>query len=94
MERKKSIILFVHLQTYKFQFYFTGLQTFADELTKYVSNIDAVLQDFGQPIFYETPKFHTSLLWCLPLTNQENNCQHNEDATNIEILEKRLPIIF
>ena len=28
------------------------------------------------------------------MTNQENNCQHNEDATKIEILEKRLNILI
>ena len=28
------------------------------------------------------------------MTYQENNCQHNEDATKIEILEKRLNILI
>ena len=28
------------------------------------------------------------------MTNQENNCLHNEDRTKIEILEKRLNILI
>lgn len=73
---------------------FIGLQTFADELSKYVSNIDGVLQDFGQPIFYETPKFHTSLLWCLPFDNEENNLSMHQDSNKVNITEKKLDVII
>jgi len=73
---------------------FIGLQTFADELSKYVSNIDGVLQDFGQPIFYQTPKFHTSLLWCLPFDYEENDLSINQDCNKVNIIEKRFDVII
>ena len=71
-----------------------GLQTFADEFTKYVSIIDGVLQEFGQPIFYETPKFHTSLLWCLPISNEENRILQNQDSHEIDSNEERFEVII
>jgi len=73
---------------------FIGLQTFADELSKYVSNIDGVLQDLGQPIFYEIPKFHTSLLWCLPFDYEANNFSKNQDSNKVNIIEKRFDVII
>ena len=53
-----------------------------------------MLQDFGQPIFYETPKFHTSLLWCLPFDNEENNFSINRDNNKVNIIEKRFDVII
>ena len=53
-----------------------------------------MLQDFGQPIFYETPKFHTSLLWCLPFDNEENNFSINQDNNKINIIEQRFDVII
>jgi len=73
---------------------FVGLQTFADEFTKYVGIIDGVLQEFGQPIFYETPKFHTSLLWCLPISNEENRFLQNQDSLEIDSNEERFEVII
>ena len=53
-----------------------------------------MLQDFGQPIFYETPKFHTSLLWCLPFDNEENNFSINRDKNKVNIIEKRFDVVI
>ena len=52
------------------------------------------MQDFGQPIFYQTPKFHTSLLWCLPFDYEENDLSINQDCNKVNIIEKRFDVII
>ena len=52
------------------------------------------MQDLGQPIFYEIPKFHTSLLWCLPFDYEANNFSKNQDSNKVNIIEKRFDVII
>ena len=45
-------------------------------------------------MFYEIPKFHTSLLWCLPFDNEANNFSKNQDSNKVNIIEKRFDVII
>ena len=54
------------------------MQTCGDQLPKCVDSVDNILKEFDQPEFYRTPKFHASILWCLPLSNE------SEENTNIQ----------
>merc|ERR1712154_506137 len=63
---------------------FIGLQVSADQLQNCVDSIDVVLKEFNQPTFYKTPKFHTSLLWCLPV--QDNLSEAPQDVNNSPIM--------
>ena len=49
-------------------------------LDKVVSVIDKVLIDFGQPEFYNPPKFHVSIAWCLG-PNASNEAESIEETT-------------
>ena len=54
-----------------------------------------MLQDFGQPMFYTDPKFHASLIWCLPINkNEEKSFSPHQVDSNIENSERQLNLIL
>merc|ERR1719412_2915224 len=69
---------------------FIGLQISADQLQNCVNSIDAVLKEFNQPTFYKTPKFHTSLLWCLPVQDKLTEAPQDIDNSSIMRLQEEL----
>ena len=53
-----------------------------------------MLQDFGQPMFYTDPKFHASLIWCLPINKNEKSSSPHQVDRNIENSEIQLNLIL
>ena len=67
-----------------------GLEASAEQLQEHVNLIDSILKEFGQPEFYKDPKFHASLIWCLPITdNALSNVEISKESATIN-LEKQL----
>ena len=75
----------------QFEFFtLLGLEASAEQLQEHVNLIDSILKEFGQPEFYKDPKFHASLIWCLPITdNALNNLESSKESATIS-LEKQL----
>ena len=71
-------------------FVLVGIQISAEQLQQYVKCIDEILKEFSQPEFYQPPKFHVSLLWCLPISNAEPECYMETKKPRIIDLEKDL----
>ena len=67
-----------------------GLEASAEQLQEHVNLIDSILKEFGQPEFYKDPKFHASLIWCLPITdNALSNMEISKESATINF-EKQL----
>ena len=67
-----------------------GLEASAEQLQEHVNLIDSILKEFGQPEFYKDPKFHASLIWCLPIIdNALSNMEISKESATIN-LEKQL----
>lgn len=75
----------------QFEFFtLLGLEASAEQLQEHVNLIDSILKEFGQPEFYKDPKFHASLIWCLPITdNALSNVEISKESATIN-LEKQL----
>ena len=66
-----------------------GLEASAEQLQEHVNLIDNILKEFGQPEFYKDPKFHVSLIWCLPITENLSGVGISKESATIN-LEKQL----
>ena len=65
-----------------------------DDLQQYVDCIDVILKDFNQPTFYKIPKFHTSLLWCLPTRDKRYQGSNKLDNSALLQLEEELKSVI
>ena len=74
----------------QFEFFtLLGLEASAEQLQEHVNLIDGILKEFGQPEFYKDPKFHVSLIWCLPITENLSGVGISKESATIN-LEKQL----
>ena len=65
-----------------------------DDLQRYVNCIDDILKEFNQPTFYKIPKFHTSLLWCLPIRDKRYEWSKKSDNSALVQLEEELKAVI